>query len=157
MAAGAVCGVQRLDPPVTGGVRLERDGQPTSLRKEEVMVAQLALAPTIAAHIAAINSFDLDGIMDTFADDALVNDFSREFWGLDHIRAFMSKEFVGDHVTVEPVEVVENAGMWCVRCRYDGDYDKTGLPDPLIMTNYIRLRNGKIVTLFVIKNTEPQY
>jgi hypothetical protein len=27
----------------------------------------------------------------------------------------------------------------------------------LIMTNYFRLRDGKIVTLFVIKNTEPQY
>ena len=91
------------------------------------------------------------------AYDALVNDFSREFWGGDRIRAFMSKEFVGDHVTVEPVEVVENAGMWCVRCRYEGDYDKTGLPDPLIMTNYFRLRDGKIVTLFVIKNNEPQY
>jgi hypothetical protein len=47
--------------------------------------------------------------------------------------------------------------MWCVRCRYDGDYDKTGLPDPLIMTNYFRVRDGKIVTLFIIKNTAPEY
>lgn len=121
------------------------------------MTAQLTLDPTIAAHIVAINAFDMDSIMDTFADDALVNDFSREFWGHDHIRTFMSKEFVGDHVTIVPIEVVDNAGMWCVRCRYDGDYDKTGLPDPLIMTNYFRIGDGKIVTLFVIKNTEPQY
>lgn len=121
------------------------------------MTAQLTMDAAITAHIAAINSFDVDAIMDTFADDALVNDFSREFWGRDRIRAFVSKEFVGDHVTVEPVEVVDNAGMWCVRCRYDGDYDKTGLPDPLIMTNYFRLRDGKIVTVFIIKNTEPQY
>jgi ketosteroid isomerase-like protein len=84
-------------------VTLELDGHPTSLRKEEVMVAQLALDPAITAHIAAINSFDVDAIMDTFADDALVNDFSREFWGRDHIRAFVSKEFVDDHVSVEPV------------------------------------------------------
>jgi hypothetical protein len=153
----AVSPVQGLDPPVTGEPRLELDSHPTSLRKEEVMTAQLTLDPAITAHIAAINSFDVDAIMATFADDALVNDFSREFWGRDHIRAFMSKEFVGDHVTVEPLEVVDNAGMCCVRCRYDGDYDKTGLPDPLIMTNYFRLRDGKIVTLFVIKNTEPQY
>jgi hypothetical protein len=146
-----------LDPPVTGGVRLVLDGHPTSLRKEQEMVAQLALDPAITAHIAAINGLDVDAIMDTFADDALVNDASREFWGREHIRAFMAKEFVGDHVTVEPVEAVDNAGMWCVRCRYDGDYDKTGLPDPLIMTNYFRLRDGKIVSLLVIKNTEPQY
>ena len=60
------------------------------------MTTQLALDPAIVAHLTAVNSFDLDAIMDTFADDALVNDFSREFWGRDHIRAFMTKEFVGD-------------------------------------------------------------
>jgi len=121
------------------------------------MTTQLGLDPVITAHIAAINSFDVDAIMETFAHDALVNDFSREFWGSEHIRAFIAKEFVGDRVTMEPVEIVDNAGMVCVRCRYDGEYDKTGLPDPLVMTNYFRLRDGKIVSLFVIKNSEPQY
>ncbi|GLE54660.1 nuclear transport factor 2 family protein [Mycobacterium montefiorense] len=121
------------------------------------MTAQLAMDPVIAAHIAAINKFDVDAIMDTFADDALVNDVSREFWGSDHIRAFIAKEFVGDRVTVDPVEIVDNAGMLCVRCHYDGDYDKTGLPNPLVMTNYFRLRHGKIVSLLIIKNTQPQY
>src|ERR1700721_2133960 len=116
------------------------------------MTAQLSLDPVLASHIAAINSFDLDAIMDTFADDALVNDADREFWGQERIRAFVAKELVGDRVTVQPVEAVDNAGMWCVRCRYDGDYDKTGLPDPLTMTNYFRLRAGKIVLLFVLKN-----
>jgi SnoaL-like domain len=121
------------------------------------MTAQLVLDPVIAAHIAAINKFDVDAIMDTFADDALVNDVSREFWGSERIRAFIAKEFVGDRVTVDPVEIIDNAGMLCVRCRYDGDYDKTGLPDPLVMTNYFRLRNGKIVSLLILKNTPPQY
>jgi hypothetical protein len=121
------------------------------------MTTQLSLDPAIAAHVAAINSFDVDAIMDTFADDALVNDVSREFWGHDHIRAWVTKEMVGDHVTLEPVAVADNDGMYAVQCTYDGDYDKTGLPNPLIMTNYLRVRDGKIVTLFVIKNNVPQY
>ena len=121
------------------------------------MTAQLSLDPVIASHIAAINSVDLDAIVDTFADDALVNDAAREFWGRERIRAFVAKELVGDRVTVQPVEAVDNAGMWCVRCRYDGDYDKTGLPDPLIMTNYLRVHDGKIVTLFIVNNTAPRY
>ena len=121
------------------------------------MATQLALDPAIAAHIAAINSFDVDAIMATFAEDALVNDVAREFWGHERIRAFVSRELAGDHVTLEPVEAVDNAGMWCVRCRYQGDYDKAGLPDPLIMTNYLRVRDGKIVTLFIINNTTPRY
>jgi nuclear transport factor 2 (NTF2) superfamily protein len=121
------------------------------------MTAQLALDPVVVAQIAAINSFDVDAIMATFADDALVNDNSREFWGRERIRAFVAKELAGDRVTIEVVEAVDNAGMWCLTCRYDGDYDKTGLPDPLFLTNYIRVRDGKVVTLFITKNSEPQY
>ncbi len=32
------------------------------------MTTQLSLDPAIAAHVAAVNSFDLDAIMDTFAE-----------------------------------------------------------------------------------------
>ena len=121
------------------------------------MTSQLTLDPTIATFVAAANRFDTDAVMDTFADDALVNDASREFWGRDHIRAWISKEMAGDHVTLDPIEVVDNDGLYAVRSTFDGDYDKTNLPDPLVMTNYFRLRDGKIVTLFVIKNREPAY
>jgi SnoaL-like domain len=150
--------VEMLDPPVGGEltVVVDRHVTPTTT-KENPMTVQLSLDPVIASHIAAINSFDLDAIMDTFAEDALVNDAAREFWGRERIRAFVAKELVGDRVTLQPVESVDNAGMWCVRCRYDGDYDKTGLPDPLIMTNYLRVQDGKIVTLFIVNNTAPQY
>ncbi len=121
------------------------------------MATELALDPTVAAHVAAINRFDIDAIMNTFAEDALVNDAAREFWGHQRIRAWITKEMVGDRVTLEPIEVVDNVGLYALRCAFDGDYDKTNLPNPLIMTNYIRIRDGKIVTLFVIKNTDPQY
>jgi hypothetical protein len=43
-----------------------------------------------------------------------------------------------------------------VRGRYDGEYDKTNLPDELILTNYFTVRDGKIVRLIVIRNT-PAY
>jgi hypothetical protein len=121
------------------------------------MNTKVLLDPAIEAQVAAINRLDVDAIMDTFAADALVNDVSREFWGTEHIRAWITKEMVGDHVTLEPVAVEDNDGFYAVRCRYDGTYDKTNLPDPLILTNYYRVRAGKIVTLFVIKNNEPKY
>ncbi len=115
------------------------------------------LPAAIADHIDAVNRFDIDAVMETLAPDILVNDAAREFWGLEHVRAWFLKEMIGDHVTLEPVEVVDNAGMYAVRCKFDGDYDKTNLPDPLVMTNYFRVENSKIVTLFVIKNGEPKY
>ncbi|MCW2688687.1 MAG: hypothetical protein JWR37_3577 [Mycobacterium sp.] len=110
------------------------------------------LNPVLKNHIDATNAFDTDEIVATFADDALVNDNHREFKGTDAIRARVDKELVGDHVTIEPIEVVEHYGTTIVRGRYDGDYPKDGLPDPLILTNYFTVQNGAIVSLFVIHN-----
>jgi hypothetical protein len=63
-----------------------------------------------------------------FAPDAYVNDARREISGIDAIRRWAEKEMVGDHVTMEPLEVVDHYGETIVRSRYDGTYDKTSLP-----------------------------
>ena len=112
------------------------------------------LTGVIAEHIAAVNAFDVDRIMATFAADAYVNDNQREIWGLDRIRQFFTREFVGDHVTMDVTEVVDHHGDIIVRARYDGTYDKTNLPDELIMSSYFSLRNDTIISLTVIHN-EP--
>jgi ketosteroid isomerase-like protein len=116
----------------------------------------IALHPIVAEHFAAINAHDEDAIVATFADDAFVNDAHREFWGGDAIRRWVAKEIVGDNVTVEVTDVIDHYGETIVRGRYDGEYDKTGLPDELILTHYFTVRDGKIVSLIVILNT-PAY
>jgi hypothetical protein len=121
------------------------------------MTDTATLAPVVAEHIAAVNAFDEDAIVATFADDALVNDAHREFWGLEAIRRWVARELVGDRVTVEVTEVLDRHGETIVRGRYDGDFDKTNLPDELILTNYFTVRDGKIVTLIVIHNTPASY
>jgi hypothetical protein len=120
------------------------------------MSTTTALHPIVAEHFAAINAHDDDAIVATFADDAFVNDVHREFWGADAIRRWVAKEIVGDNVTVEVTEVIDHHGETIVRGSYDGEYDKTGLPDELILTHYFTLREGKIVSLIVIHNT-PAY
>jgi ketosteroid isomerase-like protein len=115
-------------------------------------MSEIALTGVLADHIKACNAFDLDGIVATFADDALVNDARREFWGAEAIRAWAAKEMVGDHVTLQVTEVIDHHGVTLVRAAFDGDYDKTNLPDPLIMTNYFTVRDGQIDTMFVIRN-----
>jgi ketosteroid isomerase-like protein len=121
------------------------------------MTSTPALSPVIAEHIAAVNAVDQDAIMATFADDALVNDAHREFWGSEHIRRWVAREMVGDKVTIEVTEVLDHHGDTIVRGRYDGTFDKTGLPDELILTNYFTVRDGKIVSLIVIRNTPAAY
>jgi hypothetical protein len=115
------------------------------------------LPAIIAEHIAAVNAFDTDRIVATFTPDAYVNDNRREIRGTGAIRAFMAKEFVGDHVTMDVREVIDHYGDIIVRARYDGTYDKTNLPDELIMTSYFSIRDGKIVSLAVINNQPSPY
>ena len=119
--------------------------------------AAAALPPIVAEHIKAVNALDTDRIVNTFAPDAYVNDNRREIWGTDAIRAFMAKEFTGDHVTMEVREVIDHYGDIIVRAKYDGTYDKTGLPDELIMTSYFAIRDGKITSLAVIRNQPSPY
>jgi hypothetical protein len=120
------------------------------------MTTTATLKGVLADHIAAVNAIDEDAIVATFADDALVNDAHREFLGIEAIRRWVAKEMVGDKVTLEVTEVIDHHGQTIVRGRYDGEYDKTNLPDELILTNYFTVRGGKIVSLIVIRNT-PAY
>src|ERR1700748_3588438 len=121
------------------------------------MTDTTTLAPVLAEFTAAVNAFDEDAIVATFADDALVNDVHREFWGTKAIRRWVARELVGDRVTVEVTEVLDHHGDTIVGARYAGDYDKTTLPDELILTSYFTVRDGKIVTLIVIANTPASY
>ena len=95
--------------------------------------------------------------MAAFAPDAYVNDARREIRGVDAIRRWVEKEMVGDHVTMEPLEVVDHYGDIIVRSRYDGTYDKTNLPGELVMSDYFSVRDGKIVSLAVIRNQPSPY
>jgi hypothetical protein len=115
------------------------------------------LPAIVAEHIAAVNAFDTDRIVATFAPGAYVNDNRREIWGTEAIRAFVAKEFVGDNVTMEVREVIDHHGDIIVRARYDGTYDKANLPDELVMTSYFSVRDGKLISLTVIFNQPSPY
>lgn len=116
------------------------------------------LTGVLADHIKAVNAFDTDAIVATFAPDAYVNDNRREIKGINSIRRWIETEIVGDNVTIDVREVVDHYGDIIVRAAYDGDYDKSKLPPgELIMSNYFGVRDNKIVSLAVIRNDPSPY
>jgi nuclear transport factor 2 (NTF2) superfamily protein len=119
--------------------------------------AAATLPAVVAEHIDAVNAFDAERIVATFAPDAYVNDNRREIRGTDAIRKFVAKEFVGDHVTMKVREIIDHYGDIIVRAAYDGTYDKTNLPDELVMTSYFSIRDDKIVGLAIIFNQPSPY
>ena len=114
------------------------------------------LTGVLAEHFAAVNAFDLDAIMATFADDAYVNDARREFVGAAAVRRWAAREMVGDQVTIKVAEVLDHHGDTIVRGIYDGTFDRSGLPDKLVLTSYFSVRDNRIVSLVVVRN-EPAY
>ena len=105
------------------------------------------LTGIVAEHIDAVNAADTDRAVATFADDAYVNDNRREFVGIDAIRRWVAKEMVGDKVRIEVREVLDHYGDTVVRGAYDGTFDRTDLPDEIVLTNYFSVRDGQIVSL----------
>ena len=116
------------------------------------------LTGVISEHVTAVNAGDLDAIVATFAEDAYINDARREFRGSDAIRRFIEKEIVGDNITMDVREVIEHHGDTILRAAYEGDFDRTNLPDgDVILTNYLSVRDGKIVSLVTVNNRPAEY
>lgn len=115
------------------------------------------LPGVIAEHIRAVNAFDVDAIVATFNRDAYVNDNRREIVGIDAIRRWVEKELVGDSVTMDVREVISHYGETIVRAAYTGNFDKTHLPEVVILSNYFHIADEKIVSLTVIFNQPSPY
>ena len=117
------------------------------------MTTTNTLTSVVAEHVAAVNAGDLDAIVATFAEDAYINDARREFRGSVAIQRFIAKEIVGDHIEMDVREVLEHHGDTIVRAAYEGDFDRTNLPDgDVVLTNYFSVRDGKIVSLVTVNN-----
>jgi hypothetical protein len=115
----------------------------------------IALPAAIRTYVDAGNAFDLETLAGAFAADAFVNDARHEYWGIDAIQDWLARELVGDKVTMDVTEVTEHYGTLTVAAVMDGLYDKTGLPDPLVLTHYFTVHDDRIVRLIIILN-EPR-
>jgi hypothetical protein len=74
--------------------------RPAGASVETFELKGAALPPAVAAFINAINSSNLEGLMEAFAEDALVNDQLREFWGSSAIRDWADREVIGDRLSL---------------------------------------------------------
>jgi hypothetical protein len=115
-------------------------------------VPQVPLPSLVAAYVQATNSFDLEGLLSAFADDALVNDQLCDYWGKPAIRKWAERDIIGERLTMHVVKIVEHYGHVIVTANIDGNYDKRGLPDPLVLAFYFSAHRDRIVQLIILRN-----
>ena len=90
--------------------------------------------------------------MVNFADDALVNDQLRDYWGKAAIRGWAERDIIGERLTIAVTEVVKHYDNFIVTADIDGNFDRRGLPDPLVLAFYFTLHNDLIVQLIILRN-----
>jgi len=116
------------------------------------MENQIKLPAVIEMFINASNEHNGDKYISTFADDALVNDVARNFWGKDEIRNWADKEIIEPKITFKADEIIEHYGDFLITALVDGNYDKAKVPDPLYLDYFFTVKQDKIVKMIVIKN-----
>ena len=111
-----------------------------------------ALPQLVAAYVEATNSFDLERLLATFADDALVNDQLRDYRGREAIREWAARDIIGQGLTMEVTSAIEHYGNLIITANVDGTFDKRGLPDPLVLAFYFTFHGDQIVQLIILRN-----
>jgi hypothetical protein len=122
---------------------------PTSSRPPN---SPAALSPPVSAYVEATNSFDLEGLLATFVDDALVNDQLRDYWGKPAIREWAARDIIGARLRMDVTNVIEHYGNFIVTANIVGKFDMTGLPDPLAYAFYFAPHGDRIVQLIILRN-----
>jgi hypothetical protein len=110
------------------------------------------LPPLVAAFIEATNYPDLERILETFAEDALVNDQLRDYWGKAAIRQWAERDLLGEKPTIKVTKVVNHYGNCIVTAEVDGNFDKRGLPDPFVLAFYFTTYSNLLVQLIILRN-----
>src|SRR5829696_3602869 len=110
----------------------------------ETLKKELGLPGPIAAYLRAVNSGAREEFPASFADHAVVVDVNRELRGLDAIKAWSATDIFAVDVHFDVLDVTEAQGRTILTLKIEGTFDRTGLPDPLVMKQEFTVADGKI-------------
>jgi len=107
-------------------------------------VIDVTFPVAVLRFITATNDGNIEGLLDSFCEDALVNDQLRDYWGRDAIAEWAEKDVIGAQLKMAVINTVQHHRNLIVTANVDGNYDKRGLPDPLELSFYFSEEDGKI-------------
>ncbi len=107
----------------------------------------VALNSIADGYVASVNRGDADGFVALFADDAVVDDGGREFRGVDAIRKWSASDIFAVNVSLEVLDESQVDGELVLKTRVDGDFDWTGLPDPVVIVHRLAVESGRVKRL----------
>lgn len=110
------------------------------------------LPESVAAFVTAVNCGDLAALVDAFAARALVNDQLHEYWDKPAIAEWAARDVIGQRLALRVRHAVINHAQTVVEAEVDGDFDRRGLPEPLVITFYFSSHADRLVQLVILRN-----
>ena len=101
----------------------------------------------IKSAIKAANDHDSNSFLYNFVETAVLTDEGQEHHGIEAIRKWSDEKLIGASVTFVITDIKSNGDKTVVTAEVDGDFDKTGLPDPFVMALHFVISGSKIVRL----------
>jgi ketosteroid isomerase-like protein len=99
------------------------------------------------SYVRAINEHDRAAFHALFAEQAVVDDAGRVFRGRDAIRDWSNRDIFDAQVTLDVRGASAAEGDTTITTKVEGNFDRTGLPDPVIISHHIQEEGNMIVQL----------
>ena len=97
---------------------------------------ELFIPPPIADFVKAVNEHSSEAFLAVFAANAVITDDAHKYQGIAAIKDWDDEKNIGANITMNPIEIAEGDGKTVLTAEMDGNFDKTGLPDPFLMDLY---------------------
>jgi SnoaL-like domain len=108
---------------------------------------KMKIPKPIEAFIKATNQHNIDEFLAVIAETAVVFDEGHYYRGIAEIKKWSEEKVMAAKVTLQAFKVDQGPGKTIITFIIDGDFDKTGLPDPFKMDFHFTLTANKISEL----------
>ena len=88
-----------------------------------------------------------------FAEDAVVIDEGQEYNGLTEITEWSERYHFAFKLKFEVINIMDEGLKTIVTAKVDGDFDKTGLPNPLFLDFHFTVVNRKVASLEILSTS----
>lgn len=110
----------------------------------------IKLKEPIETYFNTSNNPDPNKFISIFAEDAIVIDEGQKYVGLDKIQEWSAQHHFAAKIKLEATNVIEENLITVATAKVDGDFDKIGLPDPLLLDFHFTILNGIIAKLEIL-------
>ena len=108
---------------------------------------ELQLPTSIANFVKAVNEHNSSDFLAVFAENAIIIDEGHKYKGINSIKSWNDEKNIGAMITLKPLKLNERDDKSILTAEVDGNFDKTGLPDPFIMDLHFTIKNNQILSL----------